>query len=153
MHSVSYFKTYFQIFQTALNCRNNLQLYEYHFPLSGHFYLLFLCIICQYADFYTFLIKQSWIFCFTLYNKCCQKDWYFLWGEIVCSAFYISAWYYRPIVLLWANIVQYSFFYFIDFFPCFFYDMYTLMYILTTLLYKSKGRNYDTQPKWQIPFN
>ena len=74
MHSVSYFKTYFQIFQTALNCRNNLQLYKYHFPLLGHFYLLFLCIICQYADFYTFLIKQSWIFCFTLYNKCCQKE-------------------------------------------------------------------------------
>ena len=79
MHSVSYFKTYFQIFQTALNCKNNLQLYKYHFPLSGHFYLLFLCIICQYADFYTFLIKQSWIFCFTLYNKCCQKDWCYLW--------------------------------------------------------------------------
>ena len=69
MHSVSYFKTYFQIFQTALNCRNNLQLYKYHFPLLGHFYLLFLCIICQYADFYTFLIKQSWIFCFTLSER------------------------------------------------------------------------------------
>ena len=30
------------------------------------------------------------------------------------------------------------FFYFIDFFPCFFYDMYTLMFMLTKLLYKSK---------------
>ena len=27
-----------------------MQLYKYRFPLSGHIYLLFLCIICQYAD-------------------------------------------------------------------------------------------------------